>query len=33
LFDGSGRWKKMTTAELSLVNDAAGDLLAELGYI
>ena len=32
LFDGRGRWKKMSAEELSLVNDIAGEMLAEFGY-
>ena len=33
IFDGRGRWKKLTTKELDLVYDIGGDLLNELGYL
>ena len=33
LFDGRGRWKKMSDRELSLVNSIAGGMLVELGYL
>ena len=33
LFDGRGRWKNFSEEELSYVNEVAGPLLAELGYI
>ncbi len=33
LFDGRGRWKKMSTEELSLVNGMANEMLIEFGYI
>ena len=32
LFDGRGRWKNLSNEELSLVNDIAGEMLAEFGY-
>jgi hypothetical protein len=32
LFDGSGRWKQMSIAELDLIDSVAGDLLREFHY-
>ncbi len=32
IFDGRGRWKKLSAEELSLINDIAGEMLAEFGY-
>lgn len=32
LFDGRGRWKKLSDEELSLINDVGGEMLAECGY-
>jgi hypothetical protein len=33
LFDGRGQWKELSEKELSLINDVAGKMLAELGYV
>ncbi|MEM7304274.1 MAG: sulfotransferase [Pseudomonadota bacterium] len=33
LFDGRGRWKKMSKEEVTYVIDQAGDMLVEFGYI
>ena len=33
LFDGREKWKELSAEELSHVNDVAGPLLAELGYV
>jgi hypothetical protein len=32
-FDGRGKWTKMSEEELTLVNDIAGEMLSEFGYI
>lgn len=32
LFDGRGRWKEMSSEELSIVEDIGGEMLAEFGY-
>ncbi len=33
LFDGRGKWKKMTDEEKTLVKDLAGQMLVEYGYV
>jgi hypothetical protein len=33
LFDGRGRWKKMSDNELSYINAVAGEMLIEFGYL
>lgn len=33
LFDGRGRWKRLSSEELSLIYDLAGDMLADFGYL
>jgi hypothetical protein len=33
LFDGRGKWQRLSPGELQRVHEVAGDLLAELGYV
>lgn len=33
LFDGRGKWKRLSAAEKNLINGIAGDMLIEYGYV
>lgn len=33
LFDGRGKWKRLSEEELSLINTNAGEMLVEFGYL